>query len=152
MCVGCCILVTVFIMPAKVFYSTLNDDNIHSKCIGKKQSIYKDVKLLMNNATFDTITLYNVNGSPSDYFLIVDDNGKITNVPLNNTMCKMGIKIYGNVVIAKSNSSGETVDLDIDLKEIKKLIKHTVKTLYTYLDPKNTTEDTKPTWTIISFI
>jgi hypothetical protein len=111
---------------AKIMYSTVNDDKIHLKTIGKHRSQFDDIKLLLNNGFFESMTLYK-NGKSTNYHLIFDEDGIQKRLDDNTTMSKMGIKLKGNVVIVKANDNGDNVDIDIDLKQLRQMIKHTVE-------------------------
>jgi len=111
---------------AKIMYSTANDDKIHLKTIGKHRSQFDDIKLLLNNGFFESMTLYK-NRKSTNYHLIFDEDGIQKRLDDNTTMGKMGIKLKGNVVIVKANDNGDNVDIDIDLKQLRQMIKHTVE-------------------------
>ena len=120
----------------KIYVSKIGNESITIKRIklNENNSSYKPIKKILNDGGLETIEL--IGGDRKNrYCLIFDDCGKINNLPINETMKKMGIKMYGNVIITKANEEGEQIDIDLDLIEIKKMIVRTVDRLYPYLKP-----------------
>jgi hypothetical protein len=133
---------------AKVMYSTLGDDKIHMKYIGNHRRQYDDIKLLLNDGSIESITLYK-DKRRTNYMLIFDEDGIHQKLVVNPTMLKLGIRILGTVVIVKTNDDGDNVDIDIDLKQLKQMITHTVEFLYPYLHPNKPAHS--PSFKVVSF-